>query len=89
MHVAVNRRLPGEDAPVFLPAQRLDLGTALAAYTAGGAYVNHLDDTGVIARGYLADLAVLDRDPFGGPPGEIGSTRVLATYVGGRRVFSA
>ncbi len=89
MHVAVNRRLPGSDAPVFLPDQRLDLGTALAAYTAGGAYVNHLDDTGVIARGLLADLVVLDRDPFDGPPEAIGSTRVLQTFVGGRRVFSA
>ncbi len=89
IHVAVNRRPPDEEVPAFLPHQRLDLATALAAYTAGSAYVNHLDDTGVIARGYLADLAVLDRDPFAGPPEEIGSTRVLETFVGGVRVFGA
>ncbi len=89
IHVAVNRTPPGEDAEVFYPEQRLDLGSALAAYTSGTAYVNHLDDTGTIAVGHLADLAVLDRDPFAGPPAEICETRVEQTFVGGRRVFAA
>ncbi|MFB9835603.1 amidohydrolase family protein, partial [Actinoallomurus acaciae] len=89
MHVAVNRRLPGAAEPAFLPGQRLDLGTVLAAYTAGGAYANHLDDTGTVAPGMLADLVVLDRDPFAGPPEEIAATRVLRTYVGGERVYAA
>ncbi|NGO78030.1 amidohydrolase [Streptomyces sp. YC504] len=91
LHVAVNRRLPEapEGTGVFLPEQRIDLGAALAAYTAGSAYVNHLDDeTGTIAPGYLADLAVLDRDPFAGPPEEICAARVEQTFVGGARVFS-
>jgi predicted amidohydrolase YtcJ len=88
IHVAVNRRLPGapEAIPVFLPEQRLDLGTALAAYTAGSAYANHLDDTGTVEAGKLADLVVLDRDPFAGPPEDIATTRVEQTFVGGRRV---
>jgi predicted amidohydrolase YtcJ len=88
IHVAVNRVQPAADAPVFLPEQRIDLGSALAAYTAGSAYVNHLDDTGTIAVGNLADLVVLDRDPFDGPPEEIAATRVLETFVGGRRVYA-
>ncbi|MEZ5095831.1 MAG: amidohydrolase [Nocardioides sp.] len=94
IHVAVNRQLPpehreGEEMPPFLPEQRLDLGTALTAYTAGSAYVNHLDDTGTIRRGALADFAVLDRDPFAGPPDQIAATRVLQTFVDGRRVYAA
>jgi predicted amidohydrolase YtcJ len=91
IHVAVNRRLPAapEGTPVFLPGQRLDLGSALAAYTAGSAYANHLDDTGTIAAGKLADLVVLDRDPFAGPPGDIATTRVEQTFAGGRRVYAA
>jgi predicted amidohydrolase YtcJ len=95
IHVAVNRQIPeahreGEpEHPVFLPEQRLDLATALTAYTAGSAYVNRLDDTGTIREGALADLVVLDRDPFAGPPEEVGSTRVLQTFVDGRRVFAA
>lgn len=91
IHVAVNRRLPdaGPATPVFLPHQRLGLGTALAAYTAGSAYVNHLDDTGSIAVGKLADLTVLDRNPFDGPPEEITGTRAVLTYVEGERVYAA
>ncbi|MGV9245638.1 amidohydrolase [Streptomyces sp. NPDC003710] len=89
IHVAVNRVLPGGSAPAFLPAERIGLTTALTAYTAGSAYVNHLDDTGRISPGALADLVVLDRDPYAGPPEEIGGTGVALTYVGGERVFTA
>ncbi|MFI6767356.1 amidohydrolase [Streptomyces sp. NPDC050355] len=91
LHVAVNRRTPEapSSVPVFLPEQRIDLGSALAAYTAGSAYANHLDDTGSIQPGKLADLVVLDRDPFDGPDEEIAETRVLQTFVGGRRVYAA
>ncbi|HWI30629.1 MAG TPA: amidohydrolase [Microbacterium sp.] len=93
MHVAVNRRsAPTEsegDYEPFLPEQALDLGTALAAYTAGSARVNGLDDTGTLRVGALADLALLDRDPFDAPSEEIGLTRVLGTWVGGRRVYAA
>ena len=53
------------------PARPRASAEALAAYTAGSAYVNHLDETGAVEPGYLADLVVLDRDPFAGPPGEI------------------
>ncbi|MFL5998588.1 MAG: amidohydrolase [Streptomyces sp.] len=92
IHVAVNRIVPDapEGTPEFLPEQRLDLGTALAAYTAGSAYVNHLDDiAGSITVGKSADLVVLDRDPFAGPPEEIAATRVLQTFVEGRRVHAS
>ncbi|MEW2403651.1 amidohydrolase [Streptomyces sp. NPDC046862] len=92
IHVAVNRVSPDapEGTPEFLPGQRLDLGAAIAAYTAGSAYVNHLDDiTGSITVGRAADLVVLDRDPFAGPPEEIAATRVLETFVEGVRVHAA
>ncbi|MFD8737378.1 amidohydrolase [Streptomyces sp. NPDC059618] len=89
IHVAVNRVSPDEPGPVFLPAERLDLTAALTAYTAGTAYVNHLDDTGSVRAGALADLVVLDRDPFAGPPEAIKETGVALTYVGGERVYAA
>ncbi|WP_327706391.1 amidohydrolase [Streptomyces decoyicus] len=91
LHVAVNRLAPDgpPSAPVFLPEQCIDLGSALAAYTAGSAYANHLDDTGTIQPGKLADLVVLDRDPFDGADEEIAATRVLQTFVGGQRVYAA
>ena len=51
--------------------------------------MNGLDETGTIRVGALADLALLDRDPFDSPPEEIGLTEVLGTWVGGRRVYAA
>ncbi|MET9452611.1 amidohydrolase [Streptomyces cinerochromogenes] len=89
IHVAVNRVEPGGTGPAFLPDERLSLSDALTAYTAGSAYVNHLDDTGRVAVGALADLVVLDRDPFSGPPEAIAGTRVALTYVGGACVYAA
>jgi hypothetical protein len=87
IEVAVTRVAPGRSAESFLPGQRLELAAALRAYTAGSAWACHLDETGVIRAGSLADLALLDRDPFAGPPGEIAATTVLATYVEGRQVY--
>ncbi|MGK5681682.1 amidohydrolase [Actinoplanes sp. URMC 104] len=87
IHVAVNRVLPAEQREPFLPEQRLDLRTAITAYTAGSAYVNRRDDSGRLAEGYVADLVVLDRDPFEAPPEQIGDARVASTYVSGRRVY--
>jgi len=77
-------------AEPFLPAERLTLDQALAAFTIGSAYVSHLDaDTGSIEVGKLADLTLLDRslrDPDGGP---IGDARVIATWVEGVEVYAA
>jgi predicted amidohydrolase YtcJ len=96
MHVAVNRRMPPEypyhvgTSDVFLPEERLDLPTALAAFTMGSAYVNHLEaDTGSIEAGKYADLAVIDRDLFAHPPDEIAGASVEATFVEGERVYAA
>ncbi|MFF4173068.1 amidohydrolase [Streptomyces sp. NPDC001744] len=89
LHVAVNRRDPDADHDrIFYPEQRLDLPTALAAYTAGAAHVNGHDDAGSLRVGNLADLVVLDRDILTAPAEEIAEARVERTYVGGRLVHS-
>ncbi|MFF3393598.1 amidohydrolase [Streptomyces sp. NPDC002669] len=87
IHVAVNRRAPeATDDRIFLPEQRIDLTTALAAYTAGSAHANGHDDAGSLRPGNLADLVVLDRDLFAAPPEEIAGARVERTYIGGSLV---
>jgi hypothetical protein len=86
IHTAVNRVFPGTDAEPFLPEERLDLPDALAAFTAGSAYVNHLDEAGVLAPGRLADIAVLDRDLFDRGAGAIADASVIATIVEGQVV---
>jgi hypothetical protein len=92
MHVAVTRTAHGEQAEPFLPGQAVDLETAYAAYTSGSAWINRrdeLDGAGVLAPGAAADLVVLDRDPFAGPPDEIGASRVLSTWIDGETVYAA
>ncbi|WP_445529166.1 amidohydrolase [Streptomyces cyslabdanicus] len=90
IHVAVNRVAPETmHGRVFLPEQRLDLATAVAAYTAGSAHVNGLDEAGSLRPGNLADLVVLDRDIFTAPAEGIGTARAVQTYVGGELVHFA
>ena len=95
IHVAVNRQMPAaypyrvDSHDVFLPDERLDLPTALAAFTMGSAYVNHLDgETGSIDVGKRADLVVLDRNLFAHPADEIASASCQMTFVGGEAVYA-
>jgi predicted amidohydrolase YtcJ len=93
IHTAVNRTSYGASGPAghqpFLPEQAIGLTTAFAAYTSGSAWVNHRDDAGVLEPGAVADLVVLDRDPFGGNPDEVGAAKVISTWVDGVPVFEA
>ncbi len=94
MHVAVNRRLPGwhpDHSPeVFLPAERIGLAEALRAYTSGAARINgRAENSGSIAVGNWADLAVVDRDPFEHPAEAIADTRTVETFFAGESVYSA
>jgi len=93
IHVAVNRTTYGASGPEgtvpFLPEQALPLAAAFAAYTSGSAWANHRDDAGVLRPGAVADLVVLDRDPFADEPGLIGASRVASTWVDGVSVFEA
>jgi predicted amidohydrolase YtcJ len=96
MHVAVNRTMPAtypfrvDNEEVFLPDERIDLPTAMGAFTMGSAYANHREaDTGSIEVGKRADVAVFERNVFANPVEEIAETRCLATYVDGDLVYAA
>jgi hypothetical protein len=96
VHVAVNRTAYGEDGRAghepFLPEQALALETAFAAYTSGSAWANHRDlqdGAGVLRPGAVADLVVLDRDPFAAPVEEIGAAQVVSTWIDGTPVFGS
>jgi predicted amidohydrolase YtcJ len=90
IEVAVTRVGPDDrGGEPFLPDETLDLPTALAAFTAGSAYVNFLEqETGSIEPGKLADLVVLDRNLFDAGAGRIGDARVLLTLVEGEPVYA-
>ncbi|MBO9521473.1 MAG: amidohydrolase [Nocardioidaceae bacterium] len=89
IHTAVHRTSYGaadrSGTEPFLPGQALDLATAFAAYTSGSSWVNHRDEAGWIGPGAIADLVVLDADPFAGEA-EIGAVGVVSTWVDGEPV---
>ena len=93
-HVAVNRMPPPDgddhsDKDPFITDQALSVESSLTAYTAGSAWINHLEGTtGTLDVGKHADLALLERDPFAIDPMEIGTVQVEQTFIDGERVFA-
>jgi predicted amidohydrolase YtcJ len=91
-HVAVTRRAPGDDGAdgpgPFLPEQRIDLASVLAAYTSGSAWVNGLESVaGAVRPGLDADFAVVDADLSVIADQEIGGAAVTQTWIRGQLVY--
>lgn len=90
LYTAVTRQDPFTHEPAggWLPGERICAADAVHIYTAGSAAACGRErELGQIAPGMLADFIVLDRDITAYDPREIQFAQVLATYVGGRRVF--
>ncbi len=90
LHAAVTRRRSdGSPGPQgWYPEQRLSLNEALQAFTQGPAYLAGMGDRlGRLSTGFLADLVVLERDPFTCPPDELDKIHPLATMVNGQWIF--
>jgi predicted amidohydrolase YtcJ len=67
------------------PEQRLTVEEALQATTVNAAWLAGDERRrGKLIPGFLADLVVLDSDPFELPEEELASVRVVATMLGGR-----
>ena len=91
MALAMTRR-PSADLPFdgWQPQERLPRETAFAAFTATAAHALFAEkQIGRIAKGLHADFLFVDRDPLLVSPDELGKTRVLETWIGGVRVYSA
>lgn len=74
------------DEPPLNPGEAIGLLDALIGFTSGSAYVNHLESaTGTVEQGKLADLVVLDRNPFSEP--RPAGTLVEMTMIEGEVVF--
>ena len=89
IYAAVTRRtLDGKHPRGWVSQEKITVEEALQAYTNGNAYGVYAEhNRGKLAPGYLADLAVLDRDLTAIPPEEIERAGVRATVVGGKVVF--
>lgn len=89
IHAAVNRqRADGSPSPQgWYPEQRLSVDEAIRAYTTGAAYAGGVDSQlGKLAPGYLADLIVIDENPYTCDPQALMNIKPLATMVGGEWV---
>jgi predicted amidohydrolase YtcJ len=89
IYAAVTRRTLDDRNPLgWMPEQKITVEEALRAYTAGSAYAEYMEaEKGMIARGMLADMVLIDRDLTAIPPETIRDARVTLTMVGGRIVF--
>lgn len=85
---ALLRRTTGGD--VLGAAHRLDIATAVRAYTIDAARSYFVDDlVGSLEPGKLADLVVLDADPFETPAERLPEIGTLLTMIGGATVHRA
>lgn len=92
VHAAVTRRRqdgePGSQG--WYPAQRLTVRQALQAYTHTPALISGTGDRlGKLAPGFLADLIVLDQDPFTCPADDLHLIKPVKTMVAGEWVYEA
>jgi predicted amidohydrolase YtcJ len=90
LHAAVTRcRVDGSPAADgWYPEQRLTVGESLEAFTTGAAYAAGMDQyLGRLSVDYLADLIVLEIDPFTCDPADLYSIQPVATMVGGEWVW--
>ena len=87
---AVTRQSPATGEPVggWQPQERICAADAIRAYTLGSAVAaGRGDEVGSLAVGKLADIAVLDTDLTTCNPEDILRANVLATYLGGKKVY--
>ncbi len=90
-HAAVTRQDP-TNWPVggWYPEQKMTRQEALQSMTIWAAYAGFQESLlGSLTAGKYADFVVLDRDIMRVPDTEILGTRVVSTWIGGKRVYEA
>ena len=89
IEVMLTRQDPEQNGgPVLNEGERLDVDTALRAYTTAGAFLLHQEaDVGTLAAGKAADVVVLDHDLAAVAPTDINASHVELTIAAGRVVY--
>lgn len=91
LSAAISRQDPSGLPPGgWRPWERVSLGRALHGFTRGAAYAGKAETTlGCLDAGCQADFIIIDRDPTKVDAQSLAKTKVLETWVGGERAFSA
>jgi predicted amidohydrolase YtcJ len=89
LYAAVTRKdRKGEAGNGWFPQEKLTMQEAIQYYTLGSAYAQFMEDRkGMIKKGYLADIVILNADLLTIPENQIMSTKVDYTITGGKVVF--
>jgi predicted amidohydrolase YtcJ len=78
-----------DDRPAWRPEEALTLDQALHATCVAPSWLSRDErNRGTLVPGRLADLVVLDRDPYACEPDELRDVNVFATMVAGRWVHN-
>lgn len=86
----VTRQTPGGGGEALGEAEKITLQQAFDLFTVNSArHMGNRSKTGSIERGMLADLLVLDRNPFKIPVTQIHKTKVTLTFINGEVVYQA
>jgi hypothetical protein len=83
------RRLDGSPGPAgWHPEQKLSMQQAVEGFTTGAAYAAYAENRqGCLTKGALADLILLEKDPFRCDPEEVKDLQSSATMVAGEWVL--
>lgn len=80
----------GEPFGGWRPQERVTREQALAGFTSAAAYAGFAEGRfGRLLPGERADFVLVDRDPLMATPADLRATKVLETWVGGRKVYDA
>jgi predicted amidohydrolase YtcJ len=86
----VTRQKPGSGGDTLGEAEKITLPQAFDLFTVNAArQMGNRSKTGSIEKGQLADLLVLDRNPFKIPVTQIHETKVKMTLINGEIVYAA
>jgi hypothetical protein len=91
LYAAVTRKdRLGEEGEGWHPEQKIKMDEAIKFYTLGSAYSQFMEDRkGMIKKGFLADIVIVDKDLLIIPENEIMKTKVDYTITGGRVVYAS
>jgi hypothetical protein len=86
----ITRQKPGGGGEALGEAEKITLQQAFDLFTVNAArHMGNRSRTGSIEKGMLADLLVLDRNPFKIPVTQIHETKVKMTFINGEAVYQA
>src|SRR5258708_15348787 len=89
LSAAISRQdVNGQPPGGWIPSERLTLGQAFHAFTRGAAYAGFAEQKiGALEPGKWADFILLDRDPTKGDAQQLARTKLLETWIAGKKVW--